>query len=515
MPLAIDFGTCNTIIARWNEALADVEAPSIPGLSGRYTYRVPRDGEAQTANVIPSLIHYGEEDNLRVGAQVSDAGLVNHRGTFRWLKMDMVRGSRQKRRVNGRLITRSDAAGELLGRMLLFTRGHLGNADDDLVATIPVEAYDHYVEWLREAGGKHFPQGVLVVDEATACILGYRDTVKDGEVYVVIDFGGGTLDVSVVRTNLQADADRKCVVLGRAGEEIGGMLVDEWMLDHLASAEEVDRQDVDDVRTMLLTAVEEAKIALSSGDPDADVTVLNDLTATLISHTFSRDAFAELLEDKGLYDVVDATIDRALEGAQLKYGTRKSEIRGVFMVGGGSLLLGVHDLVKGKFRRCDVRCDNPFEAVARGACLYAGGDVTQDIVHDYCLRGWDSEIKDYVLVPVVPKGTEYPTERPVSAKYVKAACEGATRIGLVVIERSYMQLGERLRELNPHDTEFIHADPPCALGERRFVAQFAVDEHKRLIISLRDTRENSRSYVQLANGERFDLPVKNFPVVRL
>ena len=70
-----------------------------------------------------------------------------------------------------------------------------------------------------------------MLDEVTACILGHGARVREGQVYVVFDFGGRTLDVSVVRTRDLASGDtRPCDVLGRAGEEIGGSLVDQWML---------------------------------------------------------------------------------------------------------------------------------------------------------------------------------------------------------------------------------------------------------------------------------------------
>lgn len=90
------------------------------------------------------------------------------------------------------------------------------------------------------------------------------------------------------------------------------------------------------------------------------------------------------------------------------------EVRGpgVFMAGGSSLLPGVAGVLRNLFPDCPVHCEDPFEAIARGACRYAGEDINLALVHDYCLSSWHRERKDYVLVPVVPKGTRYPTEQP-------------------------------------------------------------------------------------------------------
>ena len=76
-----------------------------------------------------------------------------------------------------------------------------------------------------------------------------------------------------------------------------------------------------------------------------------------------------------------------------------------------------------------------------------------------------------------------------------------------------------LRELNPNDREFIHADPPCSSAERRFVAGFGVDANKRLTLSLKDLKDGNGngngSYIQTSSGEKVALPVKDFPVVKL
>ncbi|CAK0755592.1 conserved hypothetical protein [Gammaproteobacteria bacterium] len=541
MTMAIDFGTCNTVLARWNAATRRVETPRLDGMTKIYHYLPPGATEERESAVIPTLIHYGDGNTLYAGSQVENAGLINHRGTFRWLKLDLLKGNNRARRINGELITPRQAGDDLVGQVLLASGCQ---ADEDLVITVPVEAYDSYVDWLQAAVQQNFQGTVRMLDEATACILGYDTHIREGQVYVVFDFGGGTLDVSVVKTlDLSGGDTRQCQVLGRAGEEIGGSLVDQWLLRELQRIERLSDQDLADVGTALLQGVEEAKIRLSSGEDTVEVTQFNDLSARLITHTFSANNLRRLLErhqealgGRGLYQLIALTVERALEMAQAKYNTKKSEVRGVFMAGGSSLLLGVAEMLRNLFPGCAVHCEDPFEAIARGACRYAGEDISLALIHDYCLQSWNRERKDYELVPVAPKGTRYPTEKPTTAKYLNAACDGTTRLGMVVIERSAMVRPEivyemdggqlkvvkalrrndiNLRELNPADREFIHADPPCTVGSRRFVAGFGVDANKRLTLSLKDLEPGNRSYVQLSSGERLPLPVRDLPFVKL
>lgn len=540
MTLALDFGTCNTVLVRWNAAMRRAETVCLDGLTKTYRYRLPGDDAARESAVIPSLAHYGEGHTLRVGAEVENAGLSSHRGTFSKFKLDILRDNNRARRICGDLVTPRQAGEDLLGQILMSAAAHAG---EDLVVTLPVEAYDKYADWLQDAVLKSHRGTVRMLDEATACILGYDEHVREGQVYVVFDFGGGTLDVSVVKTRDIGTGDTQlCDVLGRAGEEIGGALVDQWLLREMQQAQQLTEHDLEDVGVALLHAAEEAKIRLSSGEERAAVEQFNDVTGRLIGHTFTLGGLRELLESPrpelrgaSLYGLVVRTLDRALEAAR-KYGTDKSQVRGVFLAGGSSLLLGVAQRIREQFGDCPVHCESPFEAVARGACRYAGEDLNQKLVHDYCLRSWDREAGDYVLVPVVPRGTAYPTEGTVSNKYINAACEGATRLGLVVTERSVMVRPETvyeieggslkpvqmlrrediaLRQMNPGDSEFIHADPPCALGEKRFVAGFGVDANKRLTLSLKDLYPESRSCVQLSSGEKMELPVKDMPFVKL
>ncbi|WP_435626913.1 Hsp70 family protein [Candidatus Ferrigenium straubiae] len=540
MTLALDFGTCNTVLVRWNPATRRAETLRLDGLTKTYRYRLPGENSVQESAVIPSLAHYGESHTLRTGAEVENAGLASHRGTFSKFKLDILRDNNRARRIHGDLITPRQAGEDLIGQILMSAANHAG---EDLVVTLPVEAYDKYADWLQDAVLKSYHGTVRMLDEATACILGYGEHVREGQVYVVFDFGGGTLDVSVVKTrDMGAGETQLCDVLGRAGEEIGGALVDQWLLRRMQEAKQLTEDDLADVGVALLHAVEDAKIRLSGGEERVEIEQFNDITGRLIGHAFTVTELRELLERPrpelrgvSLYGLVVRTLDRALETAR-KYGTEKSQVRAVFLAGGSSLLLGIAQRVREQFGGCPVHCESPFEAVARGACRYAGEDLNQKLVHDYCLRSWDREAKDYVLVPVVPKGTAYPTEGTVSNKFINAACEGATRLGLVVTERSVMVRPETvyeieggslrpvqvlrrediaLRQMNPGDSEFIHADPPCTLGEKRFVAGFGIDANKRLTLSLKDLHPDSRSYVQLSSGEKMELPVKNMPFVKL
>ncbi|NJL67198.1 MAG: Hsp70 family protein, partial [Microcoleus sp. SM1_3_4] len=68
MTISIDFGTSNTVVARWNQALQQPETLKLPGLSTISTQNPP---------LIPSLLYVEDAAVSRVilGQQVRDKGL--------------------------------------------------------------------------------------------------------------------------------------------------------------------------------------------------------------------------------------------------------------------------------------------------------------------------------------------------------------------------------------------------------------------------------------------------------
>ncbi len=497
MPIAVDFGTCNTVIARWNPAAQQAETVPVEGLTRRYD--MSTGGHASDpAYVIPTLIHYGENNHRLLGEQVAAEGLLDHCGTFRWLKLDLLSGNSRGRWIHDAMVNPFDAAGNFVGTALFYTLGQLADdTHEEIVATFPVESYDAYVQWLREAVSRGAPgRRVRLLDEATASILGYHRTVRNGDIYMIFDFGGGTLDISIVQVNLDTGHEYcKCKILGRAGEEVGGVMIDQWLLEDMMTKEGLRDKDIEAVGTSLIRQVEEAKIALSGGQREYGVEQYNDMTGRVIEHTFAQDDLRSILIKQGLARLITRTIDRTLDAAGGRYATRKSDIKQVLMVGGSSLLLGLHDWVRDIFPDTSVQTGNPFGAIAAGACRYTGEDFDPTLVHNYEVEGWNRDLKEYEYIVVVEKGTQYPTGKAVTGRYVTSACDQQTELGLIVFERSEQVQRDMVfeqgsdgrmkaiekgkstktnrRALNPDNREFIHADPPCDRDEtRRFVIGF-------------------------------------------
>jgi molecular chaperone DnaK len=106
-----------------------------------------------------------------------------------------------------------------------------------------------------------------LIDEPSAAALGYGAHIQPGHVYLLFDFGGGTLHASVILIEAEANSatGRRCRVLGKAGRDIGGTSIDQWLFqevlrqNHRADADE----DIRRISTALLVECERVKEELS------------------------------------------------------------------------------------------------------------------------------------------------------------------------------------------------------------------------------------------------------------
>ena len=178
-------------------------------------------------------------------------------------------------KLDGRAISHYDAGRDFLSAVLTFAVDMLDCRGEEIGLSVPVEAFEHYEHWLTgvvEAAG--LPRFRLI-DEPSAAALGYGAFLEPGSVYLIFDFGGGTLDVAVIviedptKTNGQ-----RCRVLGKAGAEIGGASIDQWLYQE--ALRQAGRNDSDDdirqASRTILVACERAKERLSFQE-QADVEI--------------------------------------------------------------------------------------------------------------------------------------------------------------------------------------------------------------------------------------------------
>jgi molecular chaperone DnaK len=521
--IGVDFGTSNTVVARWDEVsgqAATVRIPDYGRFFGHGDDRVP---------VVPSLIHYAEDGRQFLGDQVLSGGLYHAEGTFRWMKRYIGNRSPLKASANGRQVSHFEAGRDFLSTVLAFAAVEAGAEGEEIALTAPVESFEHYEDWLAEVAEAAGSPRFRLIDEPSAAALGYGAHIQPGNVYLLFDFGGGTVQAAVVRVqdeDERAESGHACRVLGKAGDELGGATIDQWIFEELLArnGRRDSDEDVRQISRALLVECEWAKEALS--DPDrarAEISVMNPRTGAVLGLELVRDgavpaggqvvSFEDLMDRRDLYSRVDRVARRALRAAATR-GYDEDDLAAVLMVGGSSLIPSVRRTMERIFGRERVLSDRPLDAVARGAAAFAAGtDFYDHIQHDYAVRWFNRETGRYEYRACVAAGTAYPSTEPVHTMTVRATHDGQRELGIAIYELGYRRRGGstgtelvcdpsgawRVREVSAEDDEnrsrfwinegsptFLLADPPATAGQARFRVEFGIDGNKRLLLTAYD-----------------------------
>ncbi len=542
--VAVDFGTGNTVLARFNETTERAETIEIPDTTTSMEY-VPdyREPDKKVlVQVTPSMIHYSETETL-IGDQVLSRGLADHPDTFRWMKRGIAQGATRRKRTAQGHKSPAEAGQDFLSLLLNYASDQISPENDEFTFTAPTEAFENFEDWIRRVCEAVGIRRLRLMDEPTACILGYHGAARKEDRFLVFDFGCGTLDVAAVRVDLAARQERKAIQLGRAGEDIGGMDLDRWLADDFCQRHELNGSHRRQLEAVILRQAETAKIMLSDpAETEAAISVLDDVgrRKRVMRTTYQRSCKRCRAGEPGDHGQLDEsclgclllkneflaqvrrTMDQALENAAVKAGMRRDDVVKVLVTGGTSLVPAVRNLLVDTFgRRAVLR--NPFDAVSRGACR---GVVVPILQHDYAIESYNASRKDYEFKPMFRTGTEYPTRKNAVRLWARGSYDGMTRIGLKVFEVSQMKARRLDVEMVDADgairddsrvaTEFAHiclnrdnptfivADPPVNLHRdtKRFLCSFQVDGHRRLLVTVLDN----------LSGKTL---LKEHPVVRL
>jgi molecular chaperone DnaK (HSP70) len=517
--LAIDFGTTNSVFARWIAETESVEIITIENLSDAVGEGLPSS--------VPSLVYIndGKQPQVTVGAPVRLQGFDTKQDNrlFRNFKRGIVASPAPAPRLIDDTEWADNDAGRYFVKHLIHAMPYNDQDIEQLVLTAPVASFEGYLAWLNGVIDEVSSEKIRVVDESTAAALGYAVT-KPGAVVLVFDFGGGTLDLSLVqlpenrgttggvmkRLLSSGKANQHTAkVIAKAGRIIGGSDVDQWLLTEVLKRTQLTPQALGSEYANVLTQCEKAKIALSTQE---QALIEFSINGKGYDVKITRQELEVLLEENGFFIALRRVIDKVMHVAHQR-GIFKEDIHYVLLVGGTSLMPSVRQALGQYFTDLAVRSDKPFTAVAEGALQVAAGYGVEDyLIHSYGIRHLSEETGHHDYDEIIPMGSRYPVETPIDV-VLGASHEGQTEIEFVIgeidtdsismVEVKYedgqavfvAQAGSSEQQIIPlNEKDVLHAlaklDPPAKVGEERIRASFTVDERRRLCVTVTDLLNN-------------------------
>lgn len=399
-----------------------------------------------------------------------------------------------------------------------------GQQQVSLVLTVPVDSFETYRHWLGRVCQSLPVNQVRMLDEPTAAALGYGMT--DRENLLVIDFGGGTLDLSLVRLDASVQAGKKPLgfllkwgekqlaekstqkvktarVLAKVGQNLGGSDIDNWLIDYFATEQGLA------VTPLTTRLAERLKIQLSS-QPQASEVYFNDETFESYELELDQDRFETILKEHLFLETLDQCMAQLLQQAR-RQGIEVSDISAVLLVGGTVQIPVVQHWVQQYFELEKIRCERPFEAIAQGALQLSQGVELKDFLyHSYGIRYWDRRNHRHNWHPLIQTGQPYPMSQPVEL-VLGASVENQPSIELIVgelgvetggtevyfdgdrlITRRLSNSQNQVQPLNDRDGSRTIAQltPLGYPGSDRIKVLFHVDEQRFLRMTVEDLLTN-------------------------
>ncbi len=446
---ALDLGTTNTGIAEWDDDAGQPRLVELPAICRDRNGREPLEAPRLVPSAVDLLDRPAFFDRLgrwpplerrvfvghraRIGRPALDRNYgVTHPSFVPTFKPALATESlRPMARVGREVVTARAAAHAFLRELLGEVKAATGHRPRDLVVTSPVTAFETYRAEVQAILKRLGVSRVRFVDEPVAAALGYGLSLSEDRTVLVVDIGGGTMHVVLVRMSAHGALSGQATVLAKRGRELGGNAVDGWVLADLCREmgnpleETADDEGTRLWRRLMLAEACRVKEAVFF-DESAEF-LFTPAGASRAARgpgtgyvAFTRARLSQILDTSGFLRGLAVSLDDVLEQGRVAAGA----IDDVLLVGGSTLLPGVYPLLEQRFERRRLRAWQPFEAVAYGAAAFAADRMAARdfIVHDYAFVTHDAATGAAQHTVIVPRGTRFPTPKAFWKRQLVPTC---------------------------------------------------------------------------------------------
>ncbi|MDB9428630.1 molecular chaperone DnaK [Microcystis aeruginosa CS-555/01A07] len=413
--VGIDLGTTNSVVAVMEGGKPVVIANS--------------EGMRTT----PSVVGFNKDGELVVGQMARRQGVLNPQNTYYAIKRYIGRRYSELNPESKRVpyTIRRDEMGNIkikcprlqkefapeeisalvLRRLAEEASRYLGEEVTGAVITVPAYFNDSQRQATRDAGRIAGLEVLRILNEPTAAALAYGLDEQESKKILVFDLGGGTFDVSILEVGdgvFEVKATSGDTQLG--GNDFDKRIVD-WLANQFLEQEGVELRQDRQALQRLTEAAEKAKIELSGvsvTDINLPFIIATEDGPKHIETRLSRSQFEELCGD--LISRLRRPLKRALSDA----GLSPVQLDEVVLVGGGTRMPVVKDLVGSFIDREPNQNVNPDEVVAVGAAIQAGilgGEVKDVLLLDVTPLSLGLETIGGVMKKLIPRNTTIPVRR--------------------------------------------------------------------------------------------------------
>ena len=473
--IGIDLGTSNSAAA----VLEGGKPVLIPSAEGASLY----------GKSFPSYVAFTKDGQRLVGEPAKRQAVANSEGTLSTFKRKM--GTDFKYKVFGKEYSPQELSAMILQKIKKDAEAFLGEEVKKAVITVPAYFNDNQRQATKDAGEIAGLEVVRLVNEPTAASLAYGLDKQSKELKVLVyDFGGGTLDVTIMESG-----NGVFEVKATSGDtQLGGTDMDNAIVTFLLS--ELKKQTGTDVSKdgqamqRIREAAEKAKIELSTTlttEVNLPFITMANNAPVHFTYSFTRAKLEEIvvpIVEKTTKPVMQAMKDSKLE---------PKDIDKVILVGGPTRMPIVQRYVEQLLGKKIERGVDPMEAVAFGAAIQAGvltGEVKDIVLLDVTPLSLGLETLGGVMTKLIEKNTTIPVKK---TQPFTTAEDNQPAVDIHIIQ------GERpLAKDNIELGKFsLTGLPPARRGVPQIEVTFDIDANGILHVSAKDKATGKEQHMQV------------------
>lgn len=466
--VGIDLGTTNSVVAGWVDGKVQVFA---------------EDGTA----LVPSVVGIAPDGRLLVGLAAMNQLVAFPERTIASVKRRM--GQAEMLTLADRTHTPQEVSAIILRTLKERAERALGCPVTRAVITVPAFFDELQRSATREAGELAGLTVERIINEPTAASLVYHAGSDERRQIMVYDLGGGTFDVSIVRS----EGGVVEVLASKGDTSLGGDDFDAQLARHVADQfleqHGVDLMDDSRTRWRLLTACERAKRKLSTA---TTARIAEEFIATVGEREVSLDVEIDRHDyEKLIADLVDQTVSCA-DDALRDSGLTLAQIDELILVGGSTRTPLVQERLRAEYAREPQWSVDPDVAVALGAATQAAsiagrqvGPVLVDVAtHTLGVAAVEGEgyfDEELVFVPILRRNSPLPAryEDDFSTRH-----DGQEKVQICIYQGESPTLDENI-ELGEFFLEGLNASDGC---DGRIVVRFELSVDGTLAVTAIERR---------------------------
>ena len=391
--LGIDLGTTNSLGAVYRNGKVEL----IPNRFGSF--------------LTPSVVSVTEDGSVVTG-QIAKERLITHpKDTAYSFKKNM--GSDQKYNLGGKTFLPEELSGFLVSAIVEDAKEYMGEEIKDVIISVPAYFHDKQRVATKRAGALAGVNVKRIVNEPSAAALASYFDTQNEQLFLVFDFGGGTLDVSIVDC-----FDTMVEILAVSGDNhLGGDDFNEAVADGFLREHQLQRENLSEKEyAILLRQAEKCKIALST---EQEVK----MTAVLGGQTYQSVYTNERMmrESSAVWKRIQTVLRHVLRDSRVEL----EDIDAVIMAGGSGKMPLVQSYMEQLFEQTPLVTGFSDQLIARGLGLVCGVMERED------------EVRDYILTDICPftLGTGVNNETDPKHPYMSAIIERNTILPCSRIQR--------------------------------------------------------------------------------